>query len=529
MKPFRSLLILFMLTFSHSLFAIEEELKEAYKLYKQGVYLPAIDELNKIQSDKLAPVISYWKGVCYNRLLKFDEAIKSFEEAIALKNSSEDLNYEYGQALYAANDLEKSRLAFYESYKKNYRPETSLYYMGHISQILEEFPKAKSYYSKIIKDGLGDEKIQQTAHFQLGEVFLAMAEGKESEKEIKRLVQKFVIPEMEKGIKIAPTTPIAGEIIRRIEEIKNRFGLDPLVMKNGKRMSPKALTLRATQNVEYDSNITQATDLPSSKATQEDSYIFNTQFYWKYRMLFAQRVVSSPEVRLTNIKHANQDSSLVYKNDSYSVAPALKNSYEHRFLGKQASLLFDLDHNYTARDRESKHEKIFYGRSTTLTFGQKVKFFSVGDTTFKYKQKGYTAYSTTLDSSTNTFTMDQAIIFPKLGHLMLLLFSYDQTVMDVTTNDNTDSYLFRVDYIIPSLLHGFSFNAGFAYTVLDTLAQKETRGTEKMYNPSLKLTKETVKNLKYSVSYSYTKNTSLDTTNYAYTKHTTGFELEWEY
>ena len=139
--------------FSFNIYAQSISLIEFNNYFKSGQYSKALIILGKnnlIQFDLGEK--SYLEGLCYAKLQEYDKAISKFEIAIKNENKNSDLDYEYGQALYAANELKKARNAFSASAAKKFNTPASIYYIAHISQILEEFPSAIENYIESIAD-----------------------------------------------------------------------------------------------------------------------------------------------------------------------------------------------------------------------------------------------------------------------------------------------------------------------------------------------------------------------------------------
>src|SRR6218665_1683940 len=76
-------------------------LEEFYKFFNSGQYPKAIESLS--HSNEAGK--SYFLGLSYSRMQEYDKAVIQFQQAINEKNTSQDLYYEYGQALYASNEL----------------------------------------------------------------------------------------------------------------------------------------------------------------------------------------------------------------------------------------------------------------------------------------------------------------------------------------------------------------------------------------------------------------------------------------
>lgn len=514
-------LILIFISSNLYIFANPTIQKAVYE-YKEGNYQEAIRilEQEKFTSQKYIARKYYLIGVANNKLQHFDKSIDNFKKAIKAKAKYKDLYYEYAQALYAASELEKARDAFRNSYHKKFKIDTSLYYMGHISQILEQFKAAKRIYSKLIKTKSENTNIIQLAHFQLGETLLSLSEKK---KNTARPVEKYVLPRLEKAINIDPTSSLKREISKRISEIKKKYGLDPNLMKNGKTLPDKRYAFSYDQAFEYDNNVTSNSDEPTQLATQKDSYIFTSTLEAKYTFSFFGRLISVPKIRVQKVSHSDQDNSDVFTNDSLTLTSSLSNKIEHTLLGQQASTIFNFDFTKLKKDRNKVHKRIFYSDAFTYTLGLSFKYFSFGKSTIKYKRKNTTSYDAPLDSSTDSFSFDQIAILPNKT-LLIVLISTDRDRVQNNT-DSTNTYTTRADWIIPNIFPKYTLNLAYSHTFLDTMKKKSTRGTEQKYNPSIKITKSFNDHLDFNLSYDYTKNNSKNRSDNAYSKHQTKFEF----
>ena len=96
-----------------------------------------------------------------------------------------------------------------------------------------------------------------------------------------------------------------------------------------------------------------------------------------------------------------------------------------------------------------------------------------------------------------------------------------------TPTSDTDSYLMRMDYIIPEIMPKYILNPSMTMTFLDTKQQKATRGIEKTYNPVIKLVRKSGDHLQTSIFYSYTNNQSKNEAANEYEKTQYGFEMKY--
>lgn len=524
MRSFGIFVVLFSLFLSKNLYSNQDnQFVEALAKFKLGEYQSSLTILNNIKtSQSKSAAVYYLKGLCYNKTQAFDQSILNFEKAIKLRHSAKDIYYEYGQALYANSDLEEAKKVFLKSALLNFKPTTSYYYVAYINQLLEQHKEAKNYYAKVIQLEKDDKDLIQVARFQLVDSLLAMAEEKNKTKE---LVEKYIIKQLDEAIEESPKSSLVKDIKKRKQEIQRQYGLDPNLMINGKTLPEKRWSISFDQDLSYDNNVTQSTDLPSSQATQKDSFIFNSNLNVENVFNPNNYFILTPSLGLKKTKHSDEVNSAVYQNDSVTISPSLSTSYEHKAFGEQASLSFNIDLSQIRRDRNSKQELEHYARTYTFSLGEKFKFFSIGKTGFKIKYKQYTGWQAKLHNRTGSFSVDQLFITP---NKKVVIFFAQADFID-NYNDrvsSTNSYLFRGDYIHSNIFENYTLMAGLSTTFLDTKKKNPTRGTEMTFTPSLKISKSINNNLKSTFGYEYTKNYSDDKSSFFYSKHVTTFNLK---
>jgi tetratricopeptide (TPR) repeat protein len=499
-----------------------------YLNFKQGHYQKAVEVLEKTDADKADGVKSYLLGLSYSRLQEYDKAIVHFEKAIKEKNSNKDIQYEYGQALYAANEIKKAREAFKSSAAIPYNRTASLYYVAHISQMLEEYETAKDNYLLVLKDKDADKKMKQITQFQLSESLLSIAREKTpNAADLSRRVDKYILPIMKTAYKIDLSTQVAFDINNRITELMDEFGLDPDKMANGRRLNPKRYTISVSQKMKFDNNITLTNEENNVLQTQKESYIFETEAYGKYDFAIKKRFIVSPEMRLIFTEHSDQNSPEVFTNDSFVLNSALKNKYEHIALGRPASLLFDIDYSRTYKDWHQEHSRDLYSNSYTFTLGEGFSYFNFGDTTLRLKRKEYKGENQDINNHTTSFSVDQTAFLP-IQHLVIFLF--DASFVDNYNNPvtNTNTYLTRIDYLIPEVIPTWTLDIALATTITDTKEQEASRGTEFTLNPSLDFSKDVGKFTKIGFNYDFIKNNSKSPV-YDYSKSVVSTELRFTF
>lgn len=514
---------------SFNLHAQTTNLNEFRQYFNKGQYSNAISVLEKLDpKENVNGEKDYLMGLCNSKIQEYDKAISNFEAAIKENNQNADLYYEYGQALYAANELKAGRKAFLESAKRNFNVPASVYYVAHISQILEEYPQAKDSYTLLLKNKEADTKIKQIARFQLAETLLMMMREKIKDQEsIEKNVDKYILPMMRDAFKADKSTTVAADITQRIQELEKEFNLDPNLLKNGRRISPKRYNGYLSQKIKFDDNISLVNEQNNVTQSKKESYIFESEAYSKYDFVLNKKFIVSPEARINFIQHTDQDSPEVYQNDSFSINTNLRNKYEHTVNAKPASLLFDVEYSKNYKDWTQKHSREPYANSLAFGIGELFSHFSFGDTSFRFKRKSFTGEIPSISNTTISLSADQTVFLPN-QNLLIALLEADLVDNFNNTSTSTNSYLLRFDYLIPEIMPKYTLALALATTITDTKEQNAARGTELLLNPSIDLSKEIKENLKISINYDYTKSKSKQS-DYSYQKNVFTTELRYSF
>ena len=497
------------------------------ELFRTGDYTKALSSIYKIKNNKNGEKF-YYSGLCYSKLQEYDNAILEFEKAIKAKNSNSDLYYEYGQALYAANRLREARSAFENSYKEKFNLSASLYYVAHISQIIEDFKKAEETYHDIVNGEGFDDKIKQISKFQLAETKLALLREKNlTKEELSKQVDVEILSLLREALAMDKNANVAREIEARSADIMKEFDLDPDLLANGKRLSPKRYNGYIYQKLKFDDNISMTNEENNITQSKEESFIFETEAFIKRDYLVNKRIVTTPEIRFNFAQYSNQDSSAVYQNDAFLGAFNLRNRFEHSIKNSPATFNFDIEFSDTLKDTDKVHKRKAYATSTTFGVGEKFTYFIYGDTGIKLKKKAFRAKNESINNDTTTFSLDQSI---SIGPKNLLIAFFEADYIDNFNNKttNTNTYLTRFDYIIPEVLPKYTLDLALSTTITDTLEQKASRGTEFTLNPSIDFSKDISDKFKVSINYDYSKNNSKNS-DYAYQKHVFSTEFRFSF
>ncbi|MBL6989447.1 MAG: hypothetical protein ISR65_06700, partial [Bacteriovoracaceae bacterium] len=434
------------------------------------------------------------------RQFEFEKAAATFKRIIKQSNPPKDLFYEYGQALYALNELDQARTQFNKSAKARFKIPASLYYMGYISQLLEEYPKAKKYYRQIIKVEKSDKNILQITYLKAAEVNLEMIRNRKNER---LYVAKYVMPLLKKSYKLDPTSVAATDIDKLKRELQYRYRLMPNMLANGKMLPENPFSFSFNQQAKYSDNVVLIDD-EQTWSSEAGSLILDSNLFMSYRYLFMQKFVLTPDVNIKYIHHLNRDNPYVISNDQLSVTTGLATRYEYTLFKKQTSTSLNVSFDYTLKDYDSISSKRFYSNSLNISVAQKIKYFKFGNTKLTVENRMYTSYNQELSSNTIGIAVGQFVLLENNDLVTLELAGDFATVEDDIYSTNV--FQLKFSYTIPKLFWGFDFRAGHNFTYTDTLLQSDTKGNENTLNPYVSISKTLLKNVYTTFNYDFTMN-----------------------
>jgi tetratricopeptide (TPR) repeat protein len=504
--------------------------KTAVENFSQGKYMATVDELKSIEAQILMTpeqnkatlgFINYWKGIAYNRLQDFGEAIKSFDQSLGYDYAPVDLHYEYGQALFAAEKLSEARIQFRESLKRKFKRGVSLYYIGYISKELGERKKAFTFFKYINKlDETEAKEVKQASEMQIGDIYLEQVEKLPS---AFKSIETYVIPQYEKAYNVDRESALALQIREKIVSLQRKYDLILFNLRNGRPTLNPPYFIRLAQEIGQDTNVTFAPADTTISSSEQESLYSKTDAIGRYTFYLGDFMSVAPELRFNYTRYFNRVPT-VYKNDNYLITPALRTAYEHSLFKKPASFLVDYEFSEAQRDVDAQKELSFSSKSHTFMIGERFNFFQGGETIVRLRQRHLTSYIESSNSKTTSLVFEQ---LKSLGLSVLLFYvSYDQMRVADESFD-TDALTFRTDLILPRFRDWFTPSFGLALTSTDPINDREARGRELLINPSLRLSKAFRKHWRANLKYDYQKNQSKDTEQFAYTKSIYALELEY--
>lgn len=504
--------------------------KNAAIYFSQGKYQSTVDELKSVEqrfsqnnsgNKQTLGLIHYWKGISYNRLQDFSEAVKSFDQALGYGYAPVDLHYEYGQALFAADKLDQARLQFRESLKRKFKRGVSLYYIGYISKEMGDRKKAYTFLKAVAKlDHEEAKEVVQPSEMLIGDIYLEQIEKRS---DAFKSVENYVIPQYQKALAIDEKSNLAPIIQDKIIKLQRKYDLLLFQLRNGRPTLVPPYFLRASLEAGQDTNVTfSPAETTIAKSKQASGYS-RADFTGRYTFYHKDFLSIAPEFRFNHTYYFNRVPE-IYRNDNYLLAPAVRTAYEHTLWGKPASVLLDYEYSEARRDVNAKEELEFSSRAHTISIGERFNFFDSGESIVRLRHRVLDSYLSGSDSKTTSLVFEQ--IKGWGVHTLLYYMSYDRMRVEAGIFD-TDSLTFRGDLIMARINDWFTPSFGFAVTATDPINDKNNRGLEILINPSARISRTFKKNWRANLKYDYQRNNSEDEENFAYTKSIYAFELEY--
>lgn len=480
----------------------------------------------KGESPEDVALLSYWQGLCYNRTQVFDKAIEALEKALPLEGKYPDLEYEYGQALYASQKLKPAREAFKKSAYHGYKPGASQYYVGFLSQILEDYTTAMEFY-RLIQTQSGDpDKVKQAALLQIAEIELTLAGLDRDPNRRFRRYRGRVTLALKKVIQFDETSPLAQQAKEKLLSVQNKLDADSIPrFKNGVPIATQPWVVKLSEVFSYDSNVLTRADQSLIAVSNQGSSTTRTEIFGKYEWIVRQWSIS-PELDVNYSQFTNRTEPLVFQNDNMTLDTVMKTRLEHIYDGKPAAFSADLAYNITIRDWTQTNRLFWYSRFYSLTLGERLQFFSFGSTLANANLKLFSNADDNQNAIIPAATVTQNFNLGQNAGISLS-FTYDSNIARNPINDRRD-YRSFVSLNLPEFTSQTDLSLSLSYTVVDTVNQSPTRGTETMINPSISLTRTFIKGFSGTLNYSYTNNISLDLQNYGYSRHVLGLNALYQ-
>jgi tetratricopeptide (TPR) repeat protein len=508
--------------------ASQKTFAEAYALFTKGAYPQAIEKVEQIHAtdQETRASVAYFEGTVQAKQQAFDKAAEQFRKALAAGSREQSIHYDYGQALFATQDLKGAEAQFRQSIIGKFKMGASAYYIAYIRSVLDDKPGARDFYKRISKLDRDPDKVKQSSLLQIAELSFEeateMKENKKKKAERKKLLEGETQALYRRARDYDPATPVAEQARARLAEIEGQ--LEEMVerMRNGNPLPRQAWGFLLTQDFTYDTNVITQADQALIQVSNSDALISKTGFLAKYQFSIAKTFSVIPEFGSAVTYHSRRSTPSVYQNDNISISPALRTKYEHWSGGKPATLQLDLDFNLMLRDYQKAHQFPFYTRYYSTMLSERVKWFDVGNTTFKAGMKFIEYYDPAKNAYVPTVSVTQ------LFGSFVNTFTYDYQHARDDFNDERN-YRYRGSYSFSEVIEKIDVTPSVSLAVKDTMKQKGTRGNETNLAPGVSLTRPFSKHVDGTLEYTWTKNFSLSKDVYQYTKGEVHFGMAYNF
>lgn len=504
----------------------DQVVQDAIAEVGKGSYGIALQKLHQLPEDqKQSMRVQYWRGLCSYKLQNFGDAVRSLETVVNTDTDSrfKDAPYMLGQSYYALQNFRQAAVAFQTSLDKGYMKAASLYYLGYVNAQLGKEREALDSYNALIANHEFEDDMKQAAQFQIGELSYGKGLKIGDRNSRKNFLLKSTIPAYEKVMEWNQNSPLATQAGGRIADIRMKLNLEIPKTKNGSPVPAKAWMIRFTQDFKYDSNIVNQADGRILAVANTGAPYSKTGVFGKYEWLLASNQIAiTPELAADATFHARRSEAYVYSNDNTSISPALRTRTEHRALGKAAAFLGEYEFSFATRDYSGVKQQKYYSATNNFVLGERIDYLKFGSTTLKINLKlyenanirlNYWGPGLSLGQNWKTFS----------NHNLNTTLGWDYQITKDGYYDQKN-YKLNLGYAMPALFWKTNVDISFAFAITNVVNQTETRGIEKNISPGITFTKTIDRESHWAVNanYTYTKNISSDTTNYAYDKHVVG-------
>lgn len=496
------------------------DLDEIYKFYRRGLYFKSLELLSKLEENinkrknrqQLIGLIHYWKGLSYKRLNEFPEAIKNFNLAKKRGYNPKDLNYELGQSYFAQEKIQLAREEFKASFERKFKRAVSLYYVAYLTRELGDTERSFDFY-KLIGDLSEKERreVEQATEFQLGDIYYQEALKRP---DILDAIENYVIPQYEKARRIDENSELGRIIDDKILSLQKKYELRLFELRNGRFVISPPYFLKFAIEGGFDTNVTFSPAQTTIDQANRQSPYLRSQLLGRYTFYYKDFFAVTPEVRYALTKYLNEVPEVMTNDNTYFSA-ALKTAYEHEGRRFPRTTLIDFEFNESQRDIDANRKLSFNSKAHVYSLGQKIKYFSFGDSLFQLRLRSLTSYLDNSDSTTLSVSFEQALnIF---NNTLLFYMGHDRMRVQNSSFDNNSSTL-RLDFIFSQFSYLFTPMVSLMMTRTNPINDVESRGKETLINPSIRLTKKISNKWELQIKYDFQDYQSKDQQNFAYKK-----------
>ena len=337
------------------------------------------------------------------------------------------------------------------------------------------------------------------------------------EKQDRKYLKPKLLPLLYRAEGWSPKTAMANEIRSEIKSIKF---LD-------NHRNKRVWTLRLTDSIGHDSNVVYAPESAADESQNigatQNKLVIKTGYNYLNQFLNGG-ILIYPELSFYRKYHFDRKTENIYQYDEMTLTPKVNIKYLSKVWGKYNAMILNLDYVYRQRDYNSDTNLEFYNNTLGVELGNDISLLKTGRTKVSFKYSSISSYLNDLNYTSVRWGMTQDLKLGSYKSMMVSAFmdraSYEDSRYDY------NSYLLRLDLFLPNSYYDLGFIASISSNFIDTLSQSDSRGTEKVYTPSVKVIKSYTKNIKISAEYNYIYKIS-DSESYNYSKHVLMANIEY--
>ncbi len=503
----------------------DDRLQEAEAAFRAGRYQTTLTLLEGAASPLGEGFLAYWRGMTANRLGDHAAASRHFADAIARDYRPSDIYYEQGQALFALADLELARQAFAESLRRGHLRGPSLYYLGHLSRALNDHKNAVVFFQSVENLPASEASpVLQAAQGQMAELYLAQVEDRP---DASSMAESYVLPQFRRALATDPHSPLAPVLRARIKDLEQRYELFLHHMRNGRPTPVPRHHLSFLQGLSYDSNPVYAPTETTNSPAKRPSVVSRSEAFGKQTFFYRNIWSFTPELRMHYTRHLER-AKHTRRNDHWVIAPAMRAAFEHDLGRLPAALLTELEHAYSHRNREAAGEMKFNARATTAAVGERITgLWGPGDTSLRLRHRRFESYYAEGNSRSVGVGLEHVLPRPG-GALWVFSAAHDRTWVEAAAFDTETIYL-RSDVSVPVGSAGLTVAGGLGLAFTDPTNARASRGQERTYQPSLRLSWPVEGKWLVSLHAEHVKHLSRDRANFTYEKTVSGVEFGYTF
>jgi hypothetical protein len=490
------------------------------QLFYDGHYIASLRNIDRSLTKKEGNLaeLYYWKGMSHKRLQNYRQAAYHFSRAIKFKSPPKDLYYEFGQSLIALDKLDKAKLMFALSAKKGVMKAESLYFLSGIFKQQKKLKKSLQTLEQIVKVKESKSELTQIASLEAANIKMELT----PEHKKYSIIKREIMPMLTIAYRKDTSTESAKKITHYQAYLDQQY-IRNIRLKNKRFISRKEYDLSFSQDIGFDTNVVQEANEADQKATDKESLYYSTHFNSHWRMpLKSKKHHEYIDFDINYEKYHDSDTPIIHENDNYTLTPTISSLWEHSLFNQQATFEGSIGYSYHARDRNQEKDLKLYSKTTTFTIGEKYYFSSKGNFSIKFSYEIVDNHTDTLDSTNYSLYFTQSIRLPP-DEIYLLTFKTKHN----NTNDSLYEYrdhTFNITHIY-LMDHSWQLQSAFSFSLVEYINQKDLRGIEKKFAPSIGLQKTIAKKYKLGLKYAYTRNASKSKSIYDYEKHQIIFNM----